>query len=444
MSSNEITATESRIYPESPLFPDISADDDSGLTEVSSLCINCEEQGETKLLFIQIPFFREVILSSFSCPHCGYSNSEIQSAGAIQEKGVSWSLTVTTIEDLNREVVRTDSASVSIPALDFEIPASSQKGTLSTVEGILQRSIEGLNQEQPIRRALHPDLAEKIDSFIEKLKDLLLVKTPFVLRLDDPSGNSFIENPEAPQKDSNLSKSYFVRSLEQDRFLGLQTNNDIETKENGLTDPGQLDLQNEVMMFNTNCPNCNSPCETNMKVVKIPFFKEVIIMATVCDKCGQRTNEVKSGSGFESHGRKTTLRVETPEDLSRDVLKSETCSVIIPELELESEGVAISGKFTTVEGLVLDLKQAMVDANPFVRGDSVKSSKLKKVGDNLQELADGKRPFTLILDDPNANSYVQDIYTPEKDPRLSQEIYERTFEQNEALGLNDMKTENYT
>ena len=39
---------------------------------------------------------------------------------------------------------------------------------------------------------------------------------------------------------------------------------------------------------------------------------------------------------------------------------------------------------------------------------------------------------------------MQDLYVPEKDPRLTQEVYERSFEQNEALGLNDMKTENYT
>jgi len=51
---------------------------------------------------------------------------------------------------------------------------------------------------------------------------------------------------------------------------------------------------------------------------------------------------------------------------------------------------------------------------------------------------------TIFVDDPNSNSYVQDIYLPEKDPRLSQEEYERSFEQNEMLGLNDMKTENYT
>ena len=53
--------------------------------EIESMCINCEEnvipstsqntdsQGTTRLLLTKIPFFREVILMSFSCPHCGIS-----------------------------------------------------------------------------------------------------------------------------------------------------------------------------------------------------------------------------------------------------------------------------------------------------------------------------------------------------------------------------------
>ena len=38
-----------------------------------------------------------------------------------------------------------------------------------------------------------------------------------------------------------------------------------------------------------------------------------------------------------------------------------------------------------------------MDSNPFVGGDSSKSKNLLKVGDELQDLADGKKPFTLIL-----------------------------------------------
>ena len=35
------------------------------------------------------------------------------------------------------------------------------------------------------------------------------------------------------------------------------------------------------------------------------------------------------------------------------------------------------------------------------------------------------------------------LTAPEPDPQLKEVIYERTWEQNEDLGLNDMKTENY-
>ena len=51
--------------------------------------------------------------------------------------------------------------------------------------------------------------------------------------------------------------------------------------------------------------------------------------------------------------------------------------------------------------------------------------------------------FTLILDDPAGNSYMQNVYAPEEDPELTIETYERSFEQNDELGLNDMKVEGY-
>lgn len=44
-------------------------------------------------------------------------------------------------------------------------------------------------------------------------------------------------------------------------------------------------------------------------------------MATVCDACGHKDNEVKGGSGIEPKGTKITLKITDPSDMSRDVLK---------------------------------------------------------------------------------------------------------------------------
>uniref|UniRef100_A0A4W4FXD3 Zinc finger protein 259 n=1 Tax=Electrophorus electricus TaxID=8005 RepID=A0A4W4FXD3_ELEEL len=395
------------------VFKDINPEDeDAQPTEIESLCMNCYETGKTRLLLTKIPFFREIIISSFTCSQCHWTNTEIQSAGRIQEQGVSYTLKLKSKEDMNREVVKTDSATTRILELDFEIPAFTQKGSLSTIEGLLDRAVAGLEQDQPIRRATDPDVANKLDQFIQRLKKLKDVEEEFTLIIDDPSGNSFIENPFAPQKDQALSVSHYKRTPEQNAALGIQVRpeqddkpaNDLET------------MRNEVLVFNTNCPECNSPASTNMKLVQIPHFKEVIIMATNCDSCGHRTNE------------------------------SETCSVLIPELEFELGMAALGGKFTTLEGLLKDIKELIVTKNPFTCGDSATTDtaeKLEVFGKKIDKIIAGQMDVHIILDDPAGNSYLQNIYAPDPDPEMNLEKYTRTFEQNEDLGLNDMKTEGY-
>ena len=43
----------------------------------------------------------------------------------------------------------------------------------------------------------------------------------FTQVLDDPSGNSFIENPSAPQRDEALTQIHYVRTREQDIQIGV-------------------------------------------------------------------------------------------------------------------------------------------------------------------------------------------------------------------------------
>ena len=64
------------------------SDDVQPPSEVESLCVNCGENGITTILLANIPHYREVILSSFSCESCGFKNNDIQSGGALQPRGV--------------------------------------------------------------------------------------------------------------------------------------------------------------------------------------------------------------------------------------------------------------------------------------------------------------------------------------------------------------------
>lgn len=168
-------------------------------------------------------------------------------------------------------------------------------------------------------------------------------------------------------------------------------------------------------------------------------------MATVCESCGHRTNEVKSGGGIEPEGVKIEVTVAGKDDFNRDLLKSEACYLEIPELELEIGPSALGGRFTTVEGILVAIKEQLSNSTAFT-GDSSDSETVKRMEtfiSNLNEVLQGGRKITLILDDPAGNSYIQSLSDDGLDSGLKITKYERNFEQNEELGLNDMKVENY-
>nr|SVE74204.1 EOG090X06TU [Daphnia barbata] len=440
-----------------PIFRELQADDaDPEITEISSLCFNCGEEGMTKLLLTKIPFYKEIILMSFECDHCGCKNNEVQSGEKIQEKGVLIHVSISSPKDLNRQVIKSDYATIKIPDIEFEIPPQSKRGEITNIEGILSRCIAGLEQDQPVRKALDPDSAEKIEAFVQVLVDMKKCEKPFTLIVDDPSGNSFVENLNAPLVDPALMITHFERNKEQNHLVGIYEEELKEIREeeeeeitNAVTGDNVTSesLADEVLHFGTNCPSCNAPCETNMKLTSIPFFKEVIIMATSCDACGHRTNEVKSGSGIAEKGVKITLRITDPIDLSRDVLKSETCSMSIPELDFEVGAGTLGGKFTTLEGLLSAMKDQLTGQNPLLCGDSatpVLKERMHEFSEKLDSIITAKTfGCRIVLDDPAGNSYLQNVYAPEADPEMEIVYYERTFEHNEELGLNDMKLENY-
>ena len=64
--------------------------------------------------------------------------------------------------------------------------------------------------------------------------------------------------------------------------------------------------------------------------------------------------------------------------------------------------------------------------------------------ERFDEVLKGTREVTIVLDDPTGNSYVQALTDDGiSDPNLRIFRYHRSFDQNEDLGLNDMKVEGY-
>ncbi|KAE8663102.1 zinc finger protein ZPR1 isoform X2 [Hibiscus syriacus] len=463
----------------------ISADDDNAtpLYEVESLCMRCTQNGTTRFLLTSIPHFRKVLLSAFECPHCGERNNEVQFAGEIQPKGCHYRLGVQSGDPkmFIRQVVKSESATIKIPELVFEIPPEAQRGSLSTVEGILVRAIDGLQALQEERKKADPQTAEAIDQFLLKLKACATGESPFTFILDDPAGNSFIENPFAPSPDPSLSIRFYDRTPEQQAALGYlvdlsqlnapeasmrEINNDVgqvrrqphgsvgaAAGQKAIAQSNSAEIAEalfrysapeEVMTFPSTCGACAASCETRMYVTRIPYFQEVIVMASTCDSCGYRNSELKPGGPIPEKGKKITLCVKNVNDLSRDVIKSDTASVKVPELELELASGTLGGIVTTVEGLITKISESLERVHGFTFGDSLDESKKNKWLDfkaSLNKILSMSEPWTLVLDDALANSFIAPTTDDIKDDhQLIFEEYERSLEQNEELGLNDIDT----
>ena len=385
---------------------------------------------------------------SFSCDHCGLQNNEIQSAGTFQLKGGHYELRLTALADFERQVVKSDTAVVKFIELDVEVPAG--RGQLTNVEGLLTTIVDDLESGQEARKEQAPEVYAKIEEIVAKGRAMLAGDAfPFRVFVDDPAGNSFIA-PDPRDGVGKWEKREYLRSAEQNEALGL-----TDTVTHDLDEEGNL-VPDQVYEFPASCPGCMHPCVTKMTMVDIPHFRQVVLMNTSCDDCGYKSNDVKTGGEVPEKGRKMTIKVKNPEDLARDILKSESCALECPELSLSVNPGTLGGRFTTIEGLLTqvrdDLRNQIFEADGSGAGggggDSLPSEERGRwtaFFDDLDRAIRGEKEFTIILSDPLASSYVQSIADDPSQPdaQITVEEYTRTAEEEEDLGLSDMKVEGY-
>ena len=425
------------------------------------------------MLLTKIPYFREIILMSFSCEHCNFSNCEVQAAGEIQLQGARYVLRMDQLPDMERQIVKSDSAVFRIEELDLEVPAG--RGRLTNVEGILSDILRDLEKPQKRRKQEDPELHEKIDAIVQRLIKMMSgSQYPYTITLDDPAGNSWIE-PSPLDSAGKYTRIEYMRTPEQNAALGLSGGDEEaevittaeaeEVKRAKMAElgadqviqaelgPGTAEVYNiidgQMYSLPLHCPGCTKPANMNIQSVNIPYFKQVIITAVVCTHCGYRTNDVKTGGEFPDKGQRIILSVESSKDLRRDILKSETCCLKIPECPLEVEPGTMGGRFTTVEGLLSQVRDDLrgniydVDDVKGIGGDSMPSDD-KAAWDaffgKLDSAISGEMKYTIVMEDPLGNSYVQSFFAPDPDPQITIEEYARTFQEEDELGLNDMKT----
>jgi len=140
-----------------------------------------------------IPYFGEIVESTIICKKCGYKHSDTICID--QKEPVKYTI-ILNKEKLNVRVVKSQSATLSIPELGLKVePGPVSQGYVSNVEGVLKRFDEAVKtalswtEDDDARNT-----ALKILNGIERLKNGDKEAT---LILEDPLGHSIIMDEDA-------------------------------------------------------------------------------------------------------------------------------------------------------------------------------------------------------------------------------------------------------
>ncbi len=155
--------------------------------------------------------------------------------------------------------------------------------------------------------------------------------------------------------------------------------------------------------LNILCPLCKEEYLTFIfNIHDVPYFGEVMESTLYCEKCKFRDTDVSILE--EKEGRRYIIKVENEEDLFIKVAKSKEGVIKIPEIGLEVYSTIYSqGFITNIEGILERIRSALIEIKAL---EGINKEKLDKILEELNKMLEGKKEFTLIIEDKTGNSAI--------------------------------------
>lgn len=152
------------------------------------------------------------------------------------------------------------------------------------------------------------------------------------------------------------------------------------------------------------CPLCCNDLIMNWQRDNIPYFGDIMYISAKC-QCGFRFADTMILSSKEPM--RYELSVETSEDLDSKVIRSTSGTIRIPEMGIIIEPGAVSESYiTNIEGVLQRVKNVLMTASKWVQEDEEKFSRSQELLSMLEEVIEGKRKITVIIEDPLGNSAI--------------------------------------
>jgi zinc finger protein len=149
-----------------------------------------------------VPYFGTMYVFSMTCTdqECGYSVSDVEFAD--EQEPCRYDFEVSCEADLNARVIKGSAATVRIGRIATIEPGASPDGYVSTIEGVLVRLQDVLEQVRDSED--DPDQRKRAKNQLKKILRILSGHEPVTITLLDPTGNSAIIHEKA--KRSKLKK----------------------------------------------------------------------------------------------------------------------------------------------------------------------------------------------------------------------------------------------
>ena len=169
------------------------------------------------------------------------------------------------------------------------------------------------------------------------------------------------------------------------------------------------------------CPLCQTDLVMNWQRDNIPYFGEILYVSARC-QCSFRFADTMILSSKEPM--RYEMPVETSEDLDARVIRSTSGTIRIPEMGVTIEPGSVSESYVTnIEGVLQRIRDVLITTSRWVQGDEEKSSRSEELLCMLEDVIEGKRKITVIVEDPLGNSAI--ISKKAKATKLSKEEAEK-------------------
>ena len=165
----------------------------------------------------ELAYFGEIVESTIQCEKCGFRHSDIITT---EQKDPAKHSLIITKKSLNSRVVRSQSATVSLPEIGIKVePGPKSEGYISNVEGVLIRFKQAT--ESALRMFDDEESQKNANAVLDKINQVLAGELETPLLIEDPFGQSKImdvrakSEPLSDEELKNLKTGFTVIDDEQ-------------------------------------------------------------------------------------------------------------------------------------------------------------------------------------------------------------------------------------